>query len=54
MFCGFGGEGVPVAAFVDPGVCALPSGWVESFEEFTDRPVALLFECSGGKIPPGR
>lgn len=43
MSCGLGREGMPVAAFVDPGVCALSSGRVESFEEFNDRPEALLF-----------
>lgn len=51
---GLGREVVSASAFVDAGVGAAAAGWVESFEELTDRPGPLLLLCAGGKMPPGR
>ena len=51
---GLGRKVVSVSAFVDAGVGAAAAGWVESFEEFTDRPGPLLLLGAGGKMPPGR
>ena len=54
VVAGLGGEGVAVGSFVDSGVGAFSSGWVESFEEFIDRSLVVLGFRGGGKMPPGR
>lgn len=52
----FGGEVVPVSAFVDAGVGAFAAGWVKSFGEFDQGDlVGWCGVCAcGGEIPGGR